>query len=377
MPENPKPTNAEGPSVTRLLKIGAGLVVVMALAAAGLFGTEYVLAPEAGAAQDTESGDAAATRVGVASPERRTFENEVSAVGTIAPLREVEIVPAVSGRVTGVAVLSGEAVEAGALLLRLDDRAERAALGNAEATLREARQARDRVEQLADANTAAENQLESARAAFARAEADVAAARATLEDRRVRAPFAGTLGFVDTDPGAFVSSESVIARLSDLSAVKVDFSLPERYFRKVEPGQKLELTVPAYPDATFEGEVTVRDSAVATGSRSFQVRAELSNADRRLVGGMFAHTRLVFDSRAGLAVPDEAIVSEGAQTFVYAVAEGEARRRRVSLGASAGSLTEITDGLAPDDRIVVTGWSTLRDGAPVEIAGDVSREGLE
>ncbi|SFD83824.1 efflux RND transporter periplasmic adaptor subunit [Roseivivax sediminis] len=361
----------------KTLKILGGACAVVALAAAGLFGTEYLLSTESAANQPPQGGEQRATRVGISEPERREFATEVSAVGTIMPVRQVDITPSVAGRVTDVPARSGTAVSEGDVLLRLDDRAQRATLRSAEATLGEAQQNLNRVEELAEANTAAEQQLEQARATFARAEGEVMSARAALEDRTLTAPFDGTLGFVDTDPGAYVTTSSVLTQLSDLSVMQVDLSLPERYFDRVEPGQTVELSVPAYPEATFSGEVTVRGSNVESGSRSFNVRAEVSNADRRLVGGMFAQTRLVFDTYDGLALPDDAIISEGARTFVYTVADGQASRRTVSLGGSAGSLTEVTDGISEGDRVVVTGWNTLRDGAPVEVAEDVAREGLE
>ncbi|ETW11504.1 RND family efflux transporter MFP subunit [Roseivivax marinus] len=363
--------------MVRAFKIIFGLFVVAGLALAGVFGTEYLLSTQSSASQPSQEQQQRATLVGLTSPEQREFATEVSAVGTIMPVRNVDISPSVSGRVTEVAAESGAEVQEGDLLLQLDAREQRAALRSAEATLSEARQNLDRIEQLADANTAAEQQLEQARAAFARAEGEVMAAEAALEDRALTAPFDGTLGFVDTDPGAYVTPSTVVTRLSDLSVMQVDLSLPERYFRRVSPGQTVELTVPAYPDETFSGEVIVRDSAVASGSRSFDVRAEVSNADRRLVGGMFAQTRVVFDTYEGLAVPDDAIISEGARTFVYTVSEGQAKRRTVALGGSAGSLTEVTDGLETGDRVVVTGWDNLRDGAPVEVSEDVTREGLE
>ncbi|ETX15700.1 hypothetical protein OCH239_14475 [Roseivivax halodurans JCM 10272] len=361
----------------KFARILGGTCLVAAFAAAGLFGTEYLLSSESAANQPQQGGQQQATRVGVSEPTRREFATEVSAVGTIMPVRQVDIASSVEGRVTEVAVSSGAEVEQGELLAQLDARAERAALRSAEATLSEAEQNLARIELLNESNTAAEQRLEQARATFARAEGDVMAARAALEDRTVTAPFAGTLGFVDLDAGAYVTPSTTIARLSDLSVVQVDLSLPERYFEQVSPGQRVELTVPAYPDAGFSGTVTVRDSAVAAGSRSFDVRAEISNADRRLVGGMFAQTRVVFGTYDGLAVPDDAIISEGARTFVYTVSDGQAARQTVSLGGSAGSLTEVTEGIEEGDRIVVTGWDNLRDGAPVEVAENVAREGLE
>ena len=91
-----------------------------------------------------------------------------------------------------------------------------------------------------------------------RAEAAIMMARADLEDRSVTAPFSGTLGVIDTEPGAVLNGSDPVTRLSDLTAVEGSVTLPERYFQRVEAGQRVEITLPAYPDTRFEGAVTFR-----------------------------------------------------------------------------------------------------------------------
>ncbi|SIO32301.1 RND family efflux transporter, MFP subunit [Rhodovulum sp. ES.010] len=126
--------------------------------------------------------------------------------------------------------------------------------------------------------------VEEARAALARAEANLRAARSRLDDRRLTAPFAGTLRLIDTDPGEYVDSTTVIGPLDDLSRVEVDFTLPERYFARVETGQTLRVTSAVYPDRAFEAEVSLRAPRIDDASRSFTVRAALDNPDRLLAG---------------------------------------------------------------------------------------------
>ena len=265
----------------------------------------------------------------------------------------------------------------GDLLIQLDDRAARAALAEAEATLAETEQEYRRFQQLEDSNAAAEAQLEEARGAFRRAEAAIMMARADLEDRSVTAPFSGTLGVIDTEPGAVLNGSDPVTRLSDLTAVEVSVTLPERYFQRVEAGQRVEITLPAYPDTRFEGAVTFRAPEIDLGTRSFEIRAEIANDDGRLVGGMFANSRLVLDTYEGLAIPDDAIISEGLTTYVYTVADGTASRRDIVTGSSLGPLTEVREGLDGDMQVVVSGWDQLRDGAPVEVEDDVATEALQ
>lgn len=361
---------------TRAGKVFTGLCVVLLFAAAGVFGAQTLLS---GQESKPGSGDESTRpiRVGVASPQTRDIEDAVMAIGTLMPLRSVELVPNAPGRVTKLPVSSGHQVSEGDLLIQLDDRAARAALMEAEATLSEARQNFLRVEQLADSNAAAEAQLEQARAAFRRAEAALMVAQADFEDRAITAPFAGTLGVIDTEEGAFLNASEPVTQLSDLSVVVVSFPLPERYYDSVVPGQILLVTTPAYPDDTFQGRVTLRAPGVDLGTRSFEVRAEVDNPDRRLVGGMFANSRLVLDTYEGLAVPDDAIISEGLTSYVYTVTNATAARTRIETGRSLGALTEVRSGLNTDDQVVITGWDQLSDGARVQIADDIAREGLE
>lgn len=358
----------------RSVKIVAGLGVVLLFALAGVTGTQALLSVQ----QTDDDGRASnATRVAVASPEQRRMEDTVTATGTIRPARMVALVPNAPGRVTGVPVSSGQQVATGDLLVRLDDRAARAALADAEATLREAQQAYTRIERLAENNAAAESRLEGAHADLLRAEAAEMAARADLEDRKITAPFAGTLGVIDIDEGAYLDGATPVTRLSDLSSVEVSASLPERYFESVKQGQTLQVTTPAYPDETFEGRITLRAPEIDRDTRSFEIRAEIANPDRRLAGGMFARSRLLLGSYDGVAIPDAAIISEGLKSYVYTVADGTATRTDIDPGKSLGELTEVRGGMSLGDRVVVAGWDQLSDGAAVSVEGSDAQEAQE
>ncbi len=356
------------------VRITAGLVVVALCAVAGVFGTDYVLGLREGAGPSSQRGQAPA-RVGVAMPERAAIERTAQGVGTLRPIRAVDLVPDAAGRIAAVGVAPGERVEEGRVVLRFEKTVQEAALAEAEASVAEARQEFDRVESLADTDTAAEARLEEARAALRRAEAAEKRARAELADRTLSAPFAGTLGLIDIDPGAYVE-RATVTRLSDLSVMEADLTLPERYYDAVAPGQTVRVTTPAYPDATFTGRVTVRAPEIDDDTRSFGLRAEIDNADRRLAGGMFADTSVVLGTREGLLVPDDAVRSEGFESYVLTVVEGAARRVPVRTGASVDASTEVIGELSPDVPVIVSGAQAVSAGDPVEVAEDIAREGL-
>lgn len=357
-----------------MAKILLGLVIVALFAAGGVFGTQQLLSNEdSGSAR----GGDGPTRVGITEPELLEIQNDITGVGTLMAVRAVELVPSVAGRVTAVPVASAAAVGKDEVLVELDDRAARAALAEAEATLAETEDEFRRVAELAESNTAAEARLEESRAAFRRAEAAVMSAEANLEDRTLTAPFGGTLGILDIEPGAFLSNGTAITTLVDVSRVELQISLPERYFGGVQPGQTVTLTVPAYPGESFEGEVTVRAPQINLETRSFDIRAEIANPGARLAGGMFANARVVLDTYNGLAIPDDAIISEGLTSYVYTVSDGTAARTEVTPGASLGAMTEITEGIEEGAKVVVAGWDNLQDGDAVEIDEDFAAEGLE
>ncbi|MEQ6249295.1 efflux RND transporter periplasmic adaptor subunit [Sulfitobacter sp. HNIBRBA3233] len=347
-------------------KVLAGSLVVAFFALAGLFGTEYFLSSRSDAAQNRQ-GQSQAVRVGLATPQERQIADAVRGVGTLMAIRTVDMVPSASGRVTQVPVVSVQEVSAGDLIVQMDDRAERAALNDANATLEEARQDLRRFEELAESNTTAEARLEQARARFQRAEAAVMRAEAELDDRRLVAPFDGTIGLIDVEPGAFLSGDTPVTRLSDLSVMEVEVGLPERYYDQVAPGQPVEITTPAFASRTFSGSVTARAPQIDLNTRSFVVRAEIDNSDGKLVGGMFADARVILGESEGLAIPDDAIISEGLTSYVFTVVDGTARRTEITPGVSVGELTAVSGSLAKDDRVVVAGWDNLSDGAAVEI----------
>ncbi len=359
----------------KIWTIAATAGVVGIAVAAGVFGTDGLLgALESRSDAGEDEGGRSATRVTVAVPESATIRDSFDAVGTILPIRSVDLMPLAEGRVTEIAVASGDIVKQGDLLFALDDRTERATLNEAQATLAEAEGEFRRYEELLGENTTSEARFEEARGGFLRAEAVVEAAQVELDDRRLVAPFGGILGLVDLDPGERVDTATTITTLDDLSQVQVEFAVPERYYGAAEIGQDVTLTSAIFPGRSFEGEVSVIAPRVDPNSRSFRVRAMIANEDRALVGGMFMNVSLTFGTYDALTIPDDAIISEGSATYVYVVAENEARRTAVSLGQRQDGRTEIADGLSAEHEIVTTGYDTLSDGDAVTIGDEGAPE---
>jgi len=314
----------------------------------------------ASASQQDQRPERPAPLVVAAEAVRAPIERSVFAVGSGLALQRVDLK-------TTARALDG--LEGGTLLLTLADEAARAALAEAEADLGEARAAYDRVQTLRDGGRVAAAALDTAAADLARAEARTARARDDLANRTLRAPFAGIVGFPLVDPGSVVDADTMIGSLDDLSSIRVDFRVPERFFGDVAVGAAVRAETQVWPDEVFAGVIGV-SRRVDPVTRSFDVRARIDNQDFRLPSGVFLRVALVLDSRMAVLAPEEAIVALGDETALFVVADGRAQRRVVTLGARQAGRVEVVSGLAAGEMVVTRGVQRLQDGAPVRVEAE-------
>lgn len=344
------------------------LVLVLLGIAAGGYAAYRHFGPAADGAGSTGPGAGAApVPVILAAAETRQTARQVEAVGTTLSRRAVAIVPLASGRVEAVEFEPGEQVEAGEVLVRLDDDIEQADLAEAEATLQESVLALERARALRQKNAIPEATVEQLIAARAGSQAELDRARRRLADRTVRAPFAGMVGLRQIDPGARVDENTVLTTLDDRSEMEIEFSLPETLYGQVSIGQAVIATSVAFPGRPFEGLVATIDSRIDPTARAFRVRALLPNPDLALPAGMFMHVAVVLESRAAVMIPEEAVIAQGSRTFVYVVADDRASVRDVRIGHREVGAVEVLEGLSPGEAVVVRGTERLRDNAPVRV----------
>lgn len=306
------------------------------------------------------------------------IERSVSAVGTGRARRSVELRPVDAGRVLDIAFRPGDLVEEGAALVTLDSATELAALAEAEAELEETRAAYERAEALQKQGRVTGQSFEGARANLLRAEARLGRARADLEERVIRAPFAGLVGLTDLTEGALVGRETSIATLEDLSVLRVEFRTPERFFADVALGDPVRVETTIHPGETFDGVVVAVDRRVDETSRAFRVRAEIPNPDLLLPSGLFLRVTLVFDARDGVVAPEQAVTVEGDGAYVYVVDDaGVVERRPITVGQRGDGVAEAISGLSAGENVVTRGIQKVSDGTRVRLPGDAATAGKE
>jgi membrane fusion protein (multidrug efflux system) len=351
-----------------MAKILTQLGVVVAIAVAGYGGWHVWNQSQTGTGGEEASGrPRSAPGVVVTPAQIAPLERTVAAVGTGRPVRSVELVPSAGGRVIEIGFEGGDTVKAGDVLLRLDGTNEQATLTEAQAELARAESAFRRQQTLKEQGRVTEINMENAEADRSVAVAVLARAEKALADKTLLAPFDGTVGFRAVDIGALITNSTSIATLDDLSALNVDFSIPERFYGEVALGDEIRATTEIFPGEAFDGRLISIGRSIDTVSRSFTARARIENPGARLPADVFMRVTLVLESREGTVVPEEAVSAEGGALYVYVVADEKAERRPVEIGIRSAGQAEIRDGVTAGEMVVTRGLQKVRDGAAVSI----------
>jgi len=304
----------------------------------------------------------------VATPSRiEHLSLEVEALGTARASESIDVTAKVSNLVTAIRFTEGQQVRKGDVLVELDGAQARADLAVADAALKESASQLQRSRELYETKVLSDQQIEQIESTYSANVARVAAARSRLSDTIIRAPFDGRVGLRRASVGGLVAPGTVITTLDDTSTIKLDFTVPERVVAAMKPGLTLEARSVAYPDRVFEGKVASVDSRVDPNTRSVIVRALVPNDEGLLKPGMFLNVHLSRGTADVLVVPEESLVPEQGDVFVYVVQDGTASKRRIQTGQRAVGTVQVTDGLQAGEIVVTEGTQKLRDGASVSV----------
>lgn len=333
-----------------------------------------LLPPLSGCSSERETNAAETTRsratpVIVETVVYRPEQVRLKAVGTSRARKSVMLYPAVPGEVKAVKFEAGQRVEAGDVLVQLDDREERLAVELAKVRLAEAERLLRRYRRSEGSGAVTVSDLDTARTAVEAARIELDRARVALEDRRVVAPFDGVIGVTDVDPGARIDTNTAIAPLDDRDVLLVHFDVPENLIARLRLGDSVSVSPWTARGGTFTGRVVDIGSRIDPVSRTFQVRAEVENPDDRLRPGMSFRVSLDLDGPAFPVVPEVALQWGGDGSYVWRIVEGRATRVPVNIvQRHAGEV--LVEAELPEDAVVVReGLQRMREGLEVSYRG--------
>jgi len=318
------------------------------------------------------AGPAPAVTVEAITAATAPMPQAITAVGSLRSDESVTIRPEVAGRVIAIGFQEGRPVAKGSTLVKLDPAVNEAEVQQAKANLTLAKSKYERAIDLqkqgfisGQAKDEAENNLMVAEAALA-----LTAAR--LAKTEIRAPFSGIIGLRTVSIGDYVKEGQDLVNLEAVDPLKVDFRLPEIYLKQVQVGQTLQVSLDALPGRSYEGKVFAINPLVDAAGRAIVIRAQVANADTALRPGMFARVRLLTkEERDALVLPEQALVPQGEDQYVFRVVDGKAARTKVEVGQRRDGRVEIVKGVAAGEIIVTAGQLKIRDGVPVTVAPTV------
>jgi len=370
-----KPTNQKAPTGSMLVRMVIMLLLVFVVIGL-IFGFQTfkgIMIKKFMASM----GDQPQT-VGTYTVAPASWQDQLVATGSLRALRGADLSLEIAGIVDTINFESGADVRAGQTLVTLkpnDDPAKLQQL-QAVATLDEITLKRDQQQFAAQAVSQATLDTDLANLKSARAQ--VAAQQALINEKILKAPFAGRLGIRQIDQGQYLSSGTAIVTLQELDPIVVDFYVPQQSLAQLKVGEPVSAAIDTYPGQAFKGNITSINAKVDTASRNIQVRASFHNADHRLLPGMYANVSIDSGTPHNeLTVPQTAITYNPYGDTVFIVsqqgvdAKGQpklvAQQRFVTVGDTRGDQVSVTKGLKAGEVVVSAGQMKLHNGSPVVI----------
>lgn len=298
--------------------------------------------------------------------EVRTITETLEAIGTTQANESVTITAKVTDTISQVKFEDGDLVQTGQVLVVLTNEEETALLAEAEANVDDASTQFKRLEGLLEQGSVPASQVDEARARYSAAQARYQSIVARLDDRLVRAPFAGMLGFRSVSTGTLVTPGATITTLDDISVIKLDFSIPEVHLRLIKPGLRLIAQSPAYPDKQFEATVRTIGSRVDPVTRAAIVRAHINNDELPLLRpGMLMSVIIITAERDALMVPETSLMQRRDKVFVFTITGGRAQIREITHGTRSNGWVEVLEGISIGEEVISEGVIKVRQGSAV------------
>ncbi|MFN2287004.1 MAG: efflux RND transporter periplasmic adaptor subunit [Chromatocurvus sp.] len=346
----------------------------------GLFGMQWYGEKKMNQAMDNRPRSAVTISATEARPVR--WQSTVAAVGTLSPINGAALAIEVSGIVEHIFFDNGDSVAAGDVILELRTAPDRAELKALQAAAELAKLESERAQSLVGERNISRSELDRRATELDQARARVLAQEARIEQKRLRAPFAGQLGIRHYNVGDYVVAGDTVIELQSLERLYVDLTLPDRYSGRVKAGMEIELLVPALGGRRYPAVINAVAPTVATETRNFALQAIVENSDGGLRSGMFARLTLPLgDPSQQVIVPKTAISYRPYGNSVYVVKEQNGTQtvsqRFVTLGESRGDMVAIAEGLEAGETVATSGLLKLGSGLPIRVDNSIVPDASE
>ncbi len=362
--ENDGATEDMFPMTRHVLKGVASAVVLSIVIGAGFALTIPSHATKKSVAHTTTKP----VNVIVAKAKKITVPQTITAVGHMQAIRSVDLSFNVGGRLVKIDARDGQTVKKGQAIAQLDDQADLATLKSLKSDYSVKQSKYQRLLKLKSYGGISAQVLEQAKADMVSAEAALQKQQVLINQKTLRAPFAGALGSFTYSVGAYLNQGTSVVKLVQQVPLKVTYTVPAVVRAEIEIGQNVDVTSGAYKDKTFKGIVNFTSPAVNQSSGTLTVEAKIPNSDFLLSPGMFVSVAQILDpDRQLLMVPEIAIMTDINGEYVYVLQQGHVHKIYVKVGIVRAGLSQITSGLKFGAEVVTAGQQRLNDGDAVKV----------
>jgi RND family efflux transporter MFP subunit len=324
----------------------------------------------------------------------RPIEDATEYVATLKSLHSTTIQPQIDGQITQIYVKSGDRVAEGARLLQIDPRRQQAAVSSQEAeraskeaNVSYARQQHQRATELYTAGAISRQELEQADTTLRTAEADLRSLQAQVQQQEVQlryftiaAPTAGIVGDVPVRVGNQVSTQTVLTTIDQNQTMEVYVSVPIERAGELRNGLPIQILSSDGQQRLAASAISFISPHVDDQTQTVLVKGAVGNPGASLRASQFVRARIVWKTADGLTIPITAVSRINGQFFAFVAEDAKepqpagrgpglvARQRVIKVGSIVGDDYAVLSGIAPGERVVVSGVQKLADGAPIMAA---------
>lgn len=295
------------------------------------------------------------------------LSDDINTRGRLIPDEEVDLSFQTSGQITQINFSEGSRVHKGQLLAKVNDAPLQAQLRKLEAQLTLAQDRVFRQSALFEKDAVSKEAYEQVKTDLEALNADIQLVKANIDLTELRAPFDGVIGLRQMSEGAYASPTTVVSKLTKISPLKLEFSIPERYSDDIKHGTKVNFAVTGLLE-TFSATVYATESKIDEATNTLTVRALYPNANGRLLPGKTVNLWVrMFEVSDAISIPSQAIVPEMGQDKVFVYRNGKANPTIITKGLRTDANVQVLEGLNIGDTVIISGTLQLRTGLAVTL----------
>lgn len=296
----------------------------------------------------------------------QSLNDQIFASGTLLANNEVELRNELSGRLVKLGFKEGSTVKKGELLVKIDDQDLQAQLRKLMVDKELAEKNENRQKDLLDIKGISQQEYDVALNTLNKIKADIDFTTAQIGKSEIHAPFNGVVGLRTVSEGSYLPANTRIATLQEVDPMKLEFSIPEKYFSRFGQESEIHFTVESTP-GLFTGKVYAYEPKIDPATRSLTLRAICSNSRRTLLPGAFAKIVVPLEKQENaVMIPSQSVIPELKGHKVFTVRSGKAFPVKVKLGLRNDTTVQILDGIHVGDTVITTGIMQMRPEMPVK-----------